>query len=95
MNLFEILKRDGRARIGQLKTPHGILNTPALLPVVNHNVLTITPKEMEEKYGFKETVNNKFFRVGKKDNWKNELSNDLARKLEKNFKNEMIELGHL
>jgi len=52
-------------------------------------------KEMEEKYGFKETVNNKFFRVGKKDNWKNELSNDLARKLEKNFKNEMIELGYL
>ena len=52
-------------------------------------------KEMEEKYGFKETVNNKFFRLGKKDNWKNELSINLIRKIEKHFKNEMKELGYL
>ena len=60
VNLFEVIKRDGRARIGQLKTPHGILNTPALLPVVNPNVLTITPKEMEEKYGIEALITNSY-----------------------------------
>ena len=58
--MFEVIKRDGRARIGQLKTPHGTLNTPAMLPVINPNVLTITPKEMEEKYGIEALITNSY-----------------------------------
>jgi len=51
--------------------------------------------QMESKFGFEETQNNKFFRRGKKDSWKNELNSNLRKKLEDNFKNEMIELGYL
>ena len=43
---FEITNRDGRARLGRLHTKHGILETPALLPVVNPNIRTIEPRVM-------------------------------------------------
>ena len=32
---FELRERDGLARIGRLPTPHGTIETPALLPVVH------------------------------------------------------------
>ena len=54
-----------------------------------------TLSEMEDRQGFKEAQNNKFFRSGKKDSWKNKLSSDLRKKIEVNFKDEMIELGYL
>ena len=51
--------------------------------------------KMENEHGFKEAIKNKFFRKGTKDSWKNELSPDLRKKLEENFKSEMNELGYL
>tara|TARA_B100000029_G_scaffold25284_2_gene24937 strand:- start:149 stop:967 length:819 start_codon:yes stop_codon:yes gene_type:complete len=51
--------------------------------------------QMETRDGFVEAQNNKFFRKGKKDSWKNELNSNLRKKLEENFKDEMIELGYL
>ena len=51
--------------------------------------------KMEDAYGFDEAVKHKFFRKGKKDSWKNELSNDLRKKIEGNFEDEMTELGYL
>ncbi len=51
--------------------------------------------KMENEHGFKEAIRNKFFRKGIKDSWKNELSPDLRKKLEENFKSEMNELGYL
>ena len=50
---------------------------------------------MEGQHGFEEAQNSKFFRKGKKDSWKNELNSNLRKKLEDNFKSEMIELGYL
>lgn len=35
MSDFELIERDGLARIGRVTTPHGRLETPALLPVVH------------------------------------------------------------
>ena len=32
---FELIDRDGLARLGRLSTPHGAIETPALLPVVH------------------------------------------------------------
>ena len=32
-NYFELLGRDGRARTGRLTTPHGVVRTPAFMPV--------------------------------------------------------------
>jgi hypothetical protein len=45
IGLFEVTNRDGRARLGRLHTKHGILETPALLPVINPNIRTIEPRE--------------------------------------------------
>lgn len=57
---FEITDRDGRARIGRLHTDHGILETPALLPVINPNIRTIEPREMWDRYGIGALITNSY-----------------------------------
>ncbi len=46
--MFEISKRDGLARLGRIKTKHGVLDTPTLLPVINPKILTLSMKELKE-----------------------------------------------
>ena len=58
--LFEITGRDGRARLGRLHTSHGILETPALLPVINPNIRTIEPREMWDRYGIGALITNSY-----------------------------------
>ena len=50
---------------------------------------------MEDLNGFIESTTNKFFRKGKIDSWKNDLNEDLRKKIEVNFKDEMLELGYI
>lgn len=57
---FEIVARDGRARIGKLHTSHGMLETPALLPVINPNIRTIEPREMWDRYGIQGLITNSY-----------------------------------
>ena len=57
---FEITQRDGRARLGRLHTQHGVLETPALLPVVNPNIRTIEPRVMWDKYGIQALITNSY-----------------------------------
>ena len=57
---FEISSRDGRARVGKLHTKHGILETPALLPVINPNIRTIEPREMWDRYGISALITNSY-----------------------------------
>lgn len=57
---FEVTQRDGRARLGRLHTNHGILETPALLPVVNPNIRTIEPRVMWDKYGIQALITNSY-----------------------------------
>ena len=45
---FEITHKDVFGRIGKLDTPHGHIETPALLPVVNLNLMLIAPSEMRQ-----------------------------------------------
>ncbi len=46
---FEILCRDGAARRGRLHTPHGVLETPAFLPVGTYGAVRgIAPSELLE-----------------------------------------------
>ncbi len=45
--IFEILDKDAGGRIGKLKTPHGTVETPTVMPVVNPNIQLISPKEMK------------------------------------------------
>ena len=58
--LFEVTVRDGRARLGKLHTKHGILITPALLPVINPNIRTIEPREMWDRYGIGALITNSY-----------------------------------
>ncbi|MCD4846447.1 MAG: tRNA guanosine(15) transglycosylase TgtA [Methanosarcinales archaeon] len=43
---FEIIHKDLAGRIGQLTTPHGIIETPTIMPVINPNIQTIQAQEM-------------------------------------------------
>ena len=46
---FELLKKDGRARLGKLHLAHGDVNTPIFMPVgTQGTVKTMTPHELEE-----------------------------------------------
>ncbi|RXA18020.1 tRNA guanosine(15) transglycosylase TgtA [Methanosarcina sp. MSH10X1] len=44
--IFEILDKDAGGRIGRLRTPHGIVETPTVMPVINPNIQLIPPNEM-------------------------------------------------
>ncbi|MDD1757818.1 MAG: tRNA guanosine(15) transglycosylase TgtA [Methanotrichaceae archaeon] len=43
---FEILHKDLAGRIGRLTTPHGTIETPALMPVINPHLKIINPSEL-------------------------------------------------
>lgn len=44
---FEVLARDGRARRGRIATPHGIIDTPAFMPVgTRATVKGVTPAQL-------------------------------------------------
>ena len=50
---FELLDRDGLARRGRFTTPHGPIETPALLPVVHPDPARqpVAPEEMRTRLG--------------------------------------------
>lgn len=58
--MFEIIKRDGLARLGKFETRSGILETPALLPVVNPKIFTVTPRELYDEFGFRALITNSY-----------------------------------
>ncbi|QLH75400.1 MAG: tRNA guanosine(15) transglycosylase TgtA [Methanomassiliicoccales archaeon] len=58
--MFELIKRDGLARICRLDTAHGVLETPALLPVVNPRFQTIRPRELHDTFGFDAIITNSY-----------------------------------
>lgn len=58
--MFELKERDGLARICELRTRHGTVTTPTLLPVVNPNQLTITPKEMADELRVDMVITNSY-----------------------------------
>jgi len=45
---FEILNKDLAGRIGRLRTPHGVIETPALMPVVNPHLRLIEPADLRK-----------------------------------------------
>ncbi len=58
--MLELLRRDGLARICRFETPHGDLETPVLLPVINPRNITIAPKELNRTFGFKALITNSY-----------------------------------
>ncbi|HEB37764.1 MAG TPA: tRNA-guanine transglycosylase, partial [Thermoplasmatales archaeon] len=57
---FEIKDRDAAGRIGILKTAHGKITTPALLPVINPNKMLIEPKEMKRLFSAEIVITNSY-----------------------------------
>ncbi|TGC09850.1 tRNA guanosine(15) transglycosylase TgtA [Methanolobus halotolerans] len=45
---FDIIHKDAAGRIGRLATPHGVVETPTVMPVINPNLQTIKPSEMRD-----------------------------------------------
>jgi 7-cyano-7-deazaguanine tRNA-ribosyltransferase len=58
MAVFEVLERDGLARRGRLETPHGPIETPALLPVVHPDPARqpVSPVEMRTRLGVRAVI---------------------------------------
>ncbi len=42
-DVFEIVDKDLMGRIGRLYTPHGVVETPTVMPVINPNLRLIEP----------------------------------------------------
>lgn len=57
---FELVERDGWARLGRLHTRTHVLQTPCLLPVINPNIRTVEPREMWGRYGFEALITNAY-----------------------------------
>jgi len=59
---FEIRDHDAAGRIGRLEVPRAdvTVETPALLPVVNPNVLTIEPSRLEAEFGAEMLITNSY-----------------------------------
>jgi len=55
---FELLDRDGLARLGRFSTPHGSVETPALLPVVHPDPerQPVSPEEMRSRLGVRAVI---------------------------------------
>ena len=56
---FEILHKDLAGRIGRLSTPHGTIETPCLMPVVNPHLHLIPPADLE-KMGAEMIITNSY-----------------------------------
>jgi len=56
---FEIISKDALGRIGRLRTAHGTLETPTLLPVVNPNINT-EPASLLKRVGAQGLITNAY-----------------------------------
>ncbi len=72
---FEVLERDGLARLGRFTTPHGPVETPALLPVVHPDPdrQPWAPSELARRLGFRAVITSAYL------TWRNPALRDVAR----------------
>ncbi|MGQ4892615.1 MAG: tRNA guanosine(15) transglycosylase TgtA [Candidatus Njordarchaeia archaeon] len=69
--VFEIIEKDGAGRVGELYTKHGVIETPAFLPVLNPHLPLISPSDLK-KIGFEAFITNAYTL------WKDEKLHELA-----------------
>ena len=67
---FEILHKDLMGRIGKLRTPRGVVETPTIMPVINPNLMSLRADEMK-KYGAEMLITNAYI-IYKKVNLREE-----------------------
>jgi 7-cyano-7-deazaguanine tRNA-ribosyltransferase len=68
-DIFEVREYDAAGRLGELTVPRAgvTVETPALLPVVNPHVQTISPSTLESKYGAEILITNSYILHGSDD----------------------------
>ena len=54
--MFEVKEHDLWGRIGEIQTPNGKIETPALFPVVGSNNNIVSPREMSEVFKFDSVI---------------------------------------
>lgn len=64
---FELVKKDGLSRICNLTTKSGTIETPALLPVINPKINTVSPRELKDVFGFGALITNSYIIKKHKD----------------------------
>jgi 7-cyano-7-deazaguanine tRNA-ribosyltransferase len=57
---FEVKEKDLLARIGKLKTKSGTVETPLLFPVINPVIQPISPRRLQEDFGFEALITNAY-----------------------------------
>ncbi|MGC8681418.1 MAG: tRNA guanosine(15) transglycosylase TgtA, partial [Thermoplasmata archaeon] len=63
--MLEVLHRDGLSRIGRYEVNGRTVETPALMPVINPNIIVISPEELKEKFHLDALITNSY--IIKKD----------------------------
>jgi 7-cyano-7-deazaguanine tRNA-ribosyltransferase len=63
---FELRHKDLMGRIGKLRTPHGVVETPTIMPVINPNLPSIEPGTMK-KYGAEMLITNAYIIYRKRE----------------------------
>ena len=68
-DIFEVRSYDTAGRIGELRVPRAdvTVETPALLPVVNPHVQTISPEELGDTFGAQILITNSYILHGSDD----------------------------
>jgi len=63
---FEVRTHDAAGRIGELQVPRAdvTVETPALLPVVNPHLQTVTPRQLETEFGVDLLITNSYVLYG-------------------------------
>jgi len=69
-DVFEITNKDLLGRTGKLYTPHGVVETPTVMPVINPNLRLIEPKELR-RYGAQMLITNSYI-IYKSERWHDE-----------------------
>ena len=57
---FNIRANDGYARLGQIKTSNGSINTPAFMPIATQGSIKFTPIELIKEIGFDLILSNTY-----------------------------------
>jgi 7-cyano-7-deazaguanine tRNA-ribosyltransferase len=69
-DVFEITNKDLLGRTGKLYTPHGVVETPTVMPVVNPNLKLIEPNELK-RYGARMLITNSYI-IYKSEKWRDD-----------------------
>jgi 7-cyano-7-deazaguanine tRNA-ribosyltransferase len=58
--VFRIGERDLLGRVGELRTKSGVIETPLMLPVINPNIQTISPRAMVDVFNCQALITNAY-----------------------------------